>query len=395
MRITLVVNAFPKASETFIYAHARGLLEHGHRVHILAHTRSTDGPLFAPLAGLSVEQIPAFGHEKGRFLSYFLRHLGTFGRAFWQTQNHSGGIVQRLKLAFALTPFLRNPCDILHFEFSGLAVQYADILPFISAKKVLSCRGSAEKIRPLVDPERGVQLKALGPKIDLFHCVTADMGRTMLEFGIPSEKIRVNYPSIDPQKFKPKAIPKPENSESRPIQILSVGRMHWVKGYPEALLAIQNVAKVGFSVQYSIIGQSEWPEQLAFMVQALGLQHQVQLLGPKDSAGIVAALEQTDIFLLPSHSEGLSNAALEAMAMELPVVSTRAGGMSEAIESGENGFLVDLFSPTQMSERLIFLIQNPEERRRLGQNARKTVLEKFTLARQSQVFLEMYETLFP
>jgi glycosyltransferase involved in cell wall biosynthesis len=112
-----------------------------------------------------------------------------------------------------------------------------------------------------------------------------------------------------------------------------------------------------------------------------------------DSNQIVATLSKADIFLLPSISEGLSNAALEAMSMELPVISTLAGGMNEVIKDGENGLLVGLFSPDQISQRIAFLIENQTEARKLGQNARKTVLDRFQIQQQIRVFSEVYQQL--
>ncbi len=215
----------------------------------------------------------------------------------------------------------------------------------------------------------------------------------MIGYGIPAEKIFVNYPSIDTTKFTAQNRPLPSNPKKQPIQIISVGRVNWVKGYPDALVAMRRLLDQGYDLQYTIIGPNDSKEQMAFMIQALSLQDHVFFPGAMDSNQIVATLSKADIFLLPSISEGLSNAALEAMSMELPVVSTLAGGMNEVIRDGENGLLVGLFSPDQISQRIAFLIENPTEARKLGQNARKTVLDKFQIQHQIRVFSEVYQQL--
>jgi glycosyltransferase involved in cell wall biosynthesis len=106
-----------------------------------------------------------------------------------------------------------------------------------------------------------------------------------------------------------------------------------------------------------------------------------------------AALAEADAFLLPSISEGLSNAALEAMAMELPVVTTNAGGMAEAVRHETDGFVVRRRDAEAMAEHLARLAGDPELRRRLGRSARQRVRERFGIETQIRVFEEVYRSL--
>jgi glycosyltransferase involved in cell wall biosynthesis len=104
-------------------------------------------------------------------------------------------------------------------------------------------------------------------------------------------------------------------------------------------------------------------------------------------------LSEADAFLLPSISEGLSNAALEAMAMKLPLVTTNAGGMAEAVRDGTDGFVVDRRDSLAMADRLLRLAASPELRHRLGCYARERVREQFGIETQIRVFREVYESL--
>ncbi len=390
MKIALVVNAFPKASETFIYGHVKGLSEQGYSVTVITHAPGKDATFFPVLEQVMIQKAATFEKNWPARTFYLLLNWRVFLRNCVKIYPLQPNLQKAFILAFKLIPFTRTTFDLVLFEFSGLAVNYLDVLPFIRAKKIVSCRGSAEKIRPLVDKGRQESLQALGEKVELFHCVTQNMGATMIGYGIPAQKIFVNYPSIDTTKFTAQNRPLPSN---QPVQIVSVGRINWVKGYPDALVAMRTLLDQGYDLQYTIIGPNDAKEQMAFMIQALSLQDHVFLPGAMDSNQIVDTLSKADIFLLPSISEGLSNAALEAMSMELPVVSTLAGGMNEVIKDGENGLLVGLFSPEQISQRIAFLIENPTEARKLGQNARKTVLDKFQIQHQIRVFSEVYQQL--
>jgi glycosyltransferase involved in cell wall biosynthesis len=106
-----------------------------------------------------------------------------------------------------------------------------------------------------------------------------------------------------------------------------------------------------------------------------------------------AALETADVYLLPSVSEGVSNAALEAMAMSLPVVATAAGGMPEAITDGVDGMIVPPRDAAAFADRIAVLLDDPGRRVALGAAARKRVEAAFSLERQTGRFLAEYAAL--
>src|SRR5438094_52628 len=84
----------------------------------------------------------------------------------------------------------------------------------------------------------------------------------------------------------------------------------------------------------------------------------------------------SDLFLLPSEQESFGMAALEAMASEVPVIATRAGGLPEVITDGENGYLFPVGDVDSMAARAIQILSNPELQKRLGRNARETAERK-------------------
>ncbi len=90
-------------------------------------------------------------------------------------------------------------------------------------------------------------------------------------------------------------------------------------------------------------------------------------------------LGASDVFVLPSHSEGMSNALLEAMAAGLAVISTRVGAATALIEDGENGLVVDVGEPSQLANALTRLLGSDELRRRLGAAARATIEREYAI----------------
>jgi glycosyltransferase involved in cell wall biosynthesis len=102
-------------------------------------------------------------------------------------------------------------------------------------------------------------------------------------------------------------------------------------------------------------------------------------------------MRRSDIFLLPSLTEGLSNAGVEAMGCGLPVVMTDCGGAREGVTHGVEGFIVPLWDPVAMGEALLLLARETETRRRMGRAARERVLREFTGERHVREFVRLFD----
>ena len=108
---------------------------------------------------------------------------------------------------------------------------------------------------------------------------------------------------------------------------------------------------------------------------------------------LVDLLRTLDVFVLPSHQEGLCIAALEAMACGCPVVSTRCGGPEEFVVDGETGFLVGA-DPAEMADAVIRVLGNDVLRKRLAEGARDLVMRNYSIAKAESVFWTAFEDRF-
>ena len=119
----------------------------------------------------------------------------------------------------------------------------------------------------------------------------------------------------------------------------------------------------------------------------------VEFLGAVKREEVMQYLSQADLMIHGALEEGFCNAVIEAQAMELPVVCSDAGGLPENIEDGITGFVVPRRDAKAMAERIIFLLTNPEIRRKMGEAGRKRAIERFQIKDQIGKFSAMYESL--
>lgn len=393
--IALVVNSFPKVSETFIYNKALALASENLMVTVICHSQSKDLSFFNDWKSnenIKIIHSPLANRSVLFRLLIFLVNFRIFFKV-WNKAEIKGGLVLSLKQSLKFLPFWKKSFDLVHFEFSGLAIQYLDVMSLIPGKKIVSCRGTAELVKPIVDKQRGEDLKQLFKRVDFVHCVSDHMRKHLRSFGLEESKTFVNHPAIDLNYFSRKR-EMPEVKKETTIKLLSVGRLNWIKGYHYAIEAIHSLKLKGIEITYNIFGRGAENAHLQFLINQRGLEDSVFLKSVAPKELIIEELEGTDIFIQPSLSEGLSNAALEAMAMEVPVISSRVGGMPEAITHGETGILFESGNFNELADLIEDLIQNPEKRQKIGKSARQRVEKDFEISDQISKFLEIYRELF-
>lgn len=201
-----------------------------------------------------------------------------------------------------------------------------------------------------------------------------------LENGRYRSKIRCIFHGLDATPYQS----DPSRLATEPI-ILAVGQLKEKKGLTFLVQACRQLKDAGFSFVCHIIGDGPLLETLAVQIQQLRLDDTVQLCGALPHEQVIAAYRTAAIFTLPAvvaadgDRDGIPNVILEAMTMELPVVSTRHSGIPEVITDGASGLLVPPGDVTALADALAQLLQQPALRQQLGRAARQTVLEQFDL----------------
>jgi glycosyltransferase involved in cell wall biosynthesis len=145
----------------------------------------------------------------------------------------------------------------------------------------------------------------------------------------------------------------------------------------------------GVDVQALVTG-GEPDAKLKQRLEYAGLDRYVTFAGYVALDRLKELLQTLDVFVVPSHQEGLCIAALQAMACGCPVVSTRCGGPEEFVIDGETGYLVDSDSD-QMAAAIRTTINNPGERDRMGINACQLVRERYNTDRCKSIFWNAFQ----
>jgi glycosyltransferase involved in cell wall biosynthesis len=140
------------------------------------------------------------------------------------------------------------------------------------------------------------------------------------------------------------------------------------KGHAILLEAALQVREAFPHVRFLLVGHGPLEPEIRRQTRELGLESSVVFTGTRDDAPRVAGA--CDVFALPSLSEGLAIALIEAMALGRPAVVTRVGGLTEVVDHGEQGLVVAPGNPEMLAEAIVTLLKDPPLRRRLGAAAR-------------------------
>jgi glycosyltransferase involved in cell wall biosynthesis len=200
------------------------------------------------------------------------------------------------------------------------------------------------------------------------HCLEVD--------GIDPVRVQTIYNGLDLADWDTVSLPAKRPGES---VVTTVGNIRRVKGHDVFIKAAASVVKQFPYVSFSIAGEVLEPayfEELQTLVRDLDLSANFHFAG--GVTNLREHLSAADIFVLPSRSEGFSNAIVEAMAASLPVVATDVGGNAEAVKDGISGFVVPSEDIAALAAAIIRLLSDASKAQAMGAAGKKLVEEKFT-----------------
>jgi glycosyltransferase involved in cell wall biosynthesis len=222
-----------------------------------------------------------------------------------------------------------------------------------------------------------------------FVCCIGNYARSQLmSFSSPAvwSKFEVAPLGVDLSLFAPRPF------HNRPVLflILCVGRLVPVKGQLVLIAACERLIKAGREVRVRFVGGGPDRDRLETEAAARGLSEYIEFTGPVNQDQIRAFYRAADIFVLPSFAEGIPVVLMEAMAMEIPCVTTWITGIPELIRNGRDGVLVAPGDEEALTEALVQFIDKPSLRLRLGRAGRQRVMEKYDLQQNTARLAEIF-----
>jgi len=206
---------------------------------------------------------------------------------------------------------------------------------------------------------------------------------TLLQNGVDTEHFRLDPPDpaaraalgLDPQ---------------RPV-VGTIGRLEDRKGHDQLLRAAGTMLAGGNGrrPQIVIVGDGPLREKLQAQAHSLGVADSVRFVGTV--ADVRPSLAAMDVFVLPSHAEGMSNALMEAMAAARPVVATAVGGNTEVVVDGKTGVLIPPADPAAIADAIAALLRDPDRAAGLGAAAREFVTRRFGARARVAELEQLYE----
>ncbi len=173
--------------------------------------------------------------------------------------------------------------------------------------------------------------------------------------------------------------------------LLFVGSVSRDKGVPELMDAFMRVHSDNPGLHLFIVGKGTDIATLSNVVASCRSQDTIHLIGEVPHDDIADFMSAADIFVLPSHSEGMPCVVLEAMACGLPVVATRVGGIPEAVEDGKSGILVPVKDTDSLTKAINFMDQNEYLAQQMGVRGRKIAKSKFSWGNNARKTIDIYK----
>jgi len=209
-------------------------------------------------------------------------------------------------------------------------------------------------------------------KADRIICLTRSDAEEIVKFGCSIDKIRVIPNAVDTESFKP-------CEEREDNLVVWVGRFVPEKGLEYLVEAAKIVADEFRDVKFLLVGYGPLKAKILKLIYDRGsLGRFVRFAGPLGRDEVAKVLGKAAVFVFPSLKEGLPLSVLEAMACGVPVIGSDIPGISDVVTHGKNGLLVSPRNPKALANAVLILLNDKNLTRRLGQNARRLMAEKYS-----------------
>ena len=290
----------------------------------------------------------------------------------------------------------RRRYDLIHAHLLFLDAAAAGALRARVRKPVVAkaaCGGAHGDVARLKQTPFGSLVFSGVRRADRIVATSRQVEQELVGHGVERRRIIQIPNGVDTERFRPAA---DRDAVRRAMRltgrvVVFVGRLHPQKGLTTLCEAWAVVAARCPDATLLMVGGGPQDAELKQLTGRLQLADRIRFCG--EQRDVLPSLQAADLFVLPSLSEGLSNALLEAMACGLACVATRIGGNVDLVTDGETGLLVEPGHPQALAEAMIRVLDDEAARKRLGAAARLLVEGHYTMTAVSRQYLALYAEL--
>jgi colanic acid/amylovoran biosynthesis glycosyltransferase len=385
IRVAYLNTEYPSLSHTFIEREIRVVREQGVEVHPFSirragkHARLSQAHLAA-----ANETQPILGSPwaliRDAAAAIVLHPIGCLRAAAASQRLACPGLRTRVKhLAYTLeamrlTRLLeRRGLKHIHVHMANNGAAVAQLATKVdpSLSYSLSIHGSAEFFH--VD---SWALKAKAQGAVFVRCISDFCRAQVMAWTDPSawQRMHVVRCGVDPARYR-----RTGGEPAPGLRLLTVGRLHPIKGYPLLLEACAELSARGVDWSLDMVGDGPMRAELEALARRLGISSRITFSGAVGQDKIREHYERATVMVVSSFMEGVPVVLMEAMAMEMPVLATAVGGIPELIAPGKNGELVTPGSVPALVDGLLRLASRNGELKAMGAAARRTVLDDYNI----------------
>ena len=366
MKVTFILSAFPKLSETFVLSQITGLIDRGVDVRIVAGKPTEETCVHGDfetydLANRVTYVFPEVGKAKGNLLREFSTNTLQAIRCFapWKYGRKAiNGNLQAWARTFKSVE-QNSPSDAVIAHFGGMG----DLIACVKQAGAFNA--------PIAVVFHGwdiavplYQGKPLYPRLqkwaDGFLPISDRWKNALSKHGFPKDRITVHRVGVQvPSELPSRCI-------SSPPKLLSVCRFVEKKGLEFALKAVGKLIAEGHDMQYTIVGSGPLENELRSLAETLEITKHVDFTGPLPKAEVREAMMNHDIFVAPSvtassgDQEGIPTAIMESMSLGMLVASTNHSGIPELVHHGVNGLLAAEKDVDGLARNILQLAQDTD-----------------------------------
>jgi glycosyltransferase involved in cell wall biosynthesis len=387
MRICLISDEYPPETSnggigTYTYHLAHGLASQGNQVTVVSRATGHEKDYFDQ--GVRVLR---FRDQKVPFRG-FTRLANLFSGGLFGYWWHSRSLFNNIKQLHAVRSF-----DVLEGPlWGGLCFCYNNSLGFPLIVRLQTTDFKSREILGL-SPRKTLEFieKQSLQKADLIASISNNIGQLVSKrYDISDKKII----------YSPLGIPVVKNPpifKENSFKLLYVSRLERRKGTQEFIESLPEMLRSNDRITVDIIGKDipqapkgQYFHDFFLSTVPLDLQKRVKFHGFVEDKKLETFYRNCDVFITPSRYESFGLVYLEAMSYGKPVIGTKVGGIPEIIKDRENGLLVPVNNPKEITRAVLELFDDQDLRKRIGQQAYHTVRNSFSIGRMVEETLKVY-----